>query len=71
MSTNAMRERKGAGGTCICVSCGHREVHRPGTPCREQRCPRCGKALLREGSAHHLAYLERKAKRAARESADA
>jgi len=56
---------RGAGGTCICVSCGHREPHRPGSPCRTARCPRCGKAMLREGSAHHAALLEKRALRAA------
>jgi hypothetical protein len=53
----------GAGGTCICVACGHREAHRPGAPCRRQRCPRCGKAMLREGSAHHAEYLRKRSKR--------
>jgi hypothetical protein len=55
----------GARGMCICVGCGHREPHRRGSPCREQRCPRCGKAMLREGSAHHAAYLEKQSKQRA------
>lgn len=43
----------GSGGSCICVACGKRLPHRPGIPCREERCPDCGKAMLREGSPHH------------------
>jgi hypothetical protein len=61
----------GAGGMCICVHCGQRQPHRPGRPCRDERCPRCGKAMLREGSAHHAAYLARKSKRRERTVADA
>jgi predicted RNA-binding Zn-ribbon protein involved in translation (DUF1610 family) len=51
----------GAGGQCICVSCGARIAHRPGVPCREERCPACGKAMIREGSPHHQQIVERKA----------
>jgi NAD-dependent SIR2 family protein deacetylase len=66
MSADSQRSGgMGARGTCICVGCGHREPHRPGSPCREQRCPQCGKAMLREGSVHHAAYLEKKAKQRA------
>jgi len=53
----------GAGGACICLSCGHQEPHRPGTPCREQRCPKCGKVLVREGFDHHQASLLKQEKR--------
>jgi hypothetical protein len=53
----------GAGGACICLACGHREPHRAGTPCREQRCAKCGKALVREGSEHHQDFLEKQKKR--------
>jgi hypothetical protein len=52
----------GHGGWCVCVACGHREPHRAGVPCREERCPACGKAMLREGSAHHQAFLAKKGK---------
>jgi predicted amidophosphoribosyltransferase len=56
---------RGAGGTgiCLCLACGHKMPHRPGTPCREERCPSCGKPLVREGSEHHAEYLKRKAGR--------
>jgi hypothetical protein len=42
----------------VCVACGHREPHRAGVPCRDAHCPKCGKAMLREGSPHHRAALE-------------
>ena len=70
-STEHSHGRMGHEGTCICVGCGHRQPHQPGQPCKEERCPKCGKALLREGSPHHLAYLERKAKRGAAATPDA
>jgi hypothetical protein len=53
----------GAGGSCICVGCGERVAHQPGLPCMEQRCPACGKALVREGSEHHRQILEKLEKR--------
>jgi len=53
----------GASGLCICLACGHQEPHRPGIPCREQRCPKCGKAMVREGSDHHQAFLLKQEKR--------
>jgi hypothetical protein len=59
--TNSNGAAMGQGGWCVCVACGHREPHRAGVPCREGRCPTCGKAMLREGSAHHRAFLAKKA----------
>lgn len=47
----------GSTGNCVCLGCGATAPHSPGVPCREQRCPTCGKAMIREGSQHHLAYL--------------
>jgi len=44
-------------GFCICVHCGTRIPHEKGRPCRENRCPECGKIMLREGSYHHNLYL--------------
>ncbi|MDD5564238.1 MAG: hypothetical protein PHQ91_11040 [Thermoanaerobaculaceae bacterium] len=56
-----MHDQRGMGaqGTCICLACHATKPHEPGVPCREERCPKCGKAMVREGSAHHLAYLEK------------
>ena len=50
----------GAGDFCVCVACGARRAHKPGVPCREERCPECGKAMLREGSPHHLEVLAKR-----------
>lgn len=50
----------GPGGHCVCLKCGATVPHQPGTPCREARCPKCGTAMVREGSEHHRAYLEKK-----------
>ncbi len=53
----------GSGGYCICATCGTRVPHRRGVPCREERCPKCGKVMLREGSEHHQAWLEKQKKK--------
>jgi hypothetical protein len=37
----------GAGGTCLCPKCGHREPHKIGVPCLQKQCPRCGTAMTR------------------------
>jgi uncharacterized protein len=50
---------EGPGGACICVACGKSIPHVAGQPCREMRCPDCGKHMLREGSAHHQAYQKK------------
>lgn len=50
-------------GYCICVNCDERFPHRLGIPCRESRCPNCGKKLMRENSYHHQAYLEKMKKK--------
>ncbi len=41
-------ERKGIGGYCSCPKCGYKEKHRPGTPCFQINCPKCGNQLTRE-----------------------
>jgi predicted Fe-Mo cluster-binding NifX family protein len=38
----------GAGGTCLCPKCGHRETHERGVPCVQKQCPKCGIAMTRE-----------------------
>lgn len=39
---------KGPGGNCICPSCGERVPHQLGTPCFEEKCPKCGTVMTRE-----------------------
>jgi hypothetical protein len=50
----------GSGGSCVCLGCGATKPHEAGRPCQEERCPKCGKAMVREGSEHHLAYMKKK-----------
>ena len=38
----------GPGGYCVCPSCGERATHQLGSPCYEQKCPKCGAAMVRE-----------------------
>jgi len=38
----------GPGGFCVCPDCGERATHQPGSPCYEQKCPKCGTAMTRE-----------------------
>lgn len=51
----------GASGSCLCPKCGGRFPHQPGVPCMQERCPQCGVALVREGSAHHQEIEARRA----------
>jgi uncharacterized protein len=46
------------GGFCLCVDCNIRVPHLTGIPCREIRCKKCGKPLIRENSYHHQLYLK-------------
>lgn len=39
---------RGPGGNCVCPSCGEKVRHQPGSPCFEQKCPKCGTAMTRE-----------------------
>ncbi len=38
----------GAGGYCVCPSCGHKEAHQAGEPCFEKKCPECNTDMVRE-----------------------
>ena len=44
---------------CICVHCNTRIPHERGIPCRENKCPNCGKIMFKEGSYHHQLYLKK------------
>ena len=57
--TRPGENRSGPAGNCVCLGCGATKPHEPGVPCRDERCPKCGKSMVREGSEHHLAYLRR------------
>ncbi len=39
---------QGPGGTCVCPACGETAAHVRGTPCTEQKCPKCGAQMTRE-----------------------
>ena len=56
-----MKQQRGMGplGDCVCLACGATKPHERGVPCAKERCPKCGRAMVREGSAHHLAYLRK------------
>jgi len=56
------RHEMGPGGYCVCPKCEESVAHRKGVPCQEERCPRCGAKMLREGSQHHKLFLEKKKK---------
>lgn len=49
----------GSQGNCVCLSCGAVKGHQSGKPCKDERCPKCGKVMVREGSEHHLLYLKK------------
>ena len=38
----------GPGGNCVCPNCGEKAPHQAGTPCYDQKCPKCGAAMTRE-----------------------
>ncbi len=37
----------GPGGECVCTKCGHRQPHAVGTPCNQEKCPKCGTHMAR------------------------
>ncbi len=39
---------QGPGGNCVCPACGETAPHMRGTPCSEQKCPKCGAQMTRE-----------------------
>lgn len=38
----------GAGGNCVCPSCGTKLSHQRGVPCTQINCPKCSTAMVRE-----------------------
>lgn len=50
----------GSGGKCVCPKCDYSFPHKNGIPCQEERCPKCGVKLFREGSYHHDLLLKKK-----------
>ena len=47
-------------GFCICLGCNTKILHQEGIPCRQKRCPDCGKTMVRENSYHHQLYIKKK-----------
>ena len=45
---------------CICVYCNTKVEHQKAKPCKHNKCPECGKSMMREGSYHHQLYLSKK-----------
>jgi len=39
----------GPGGDCVCPKCGTKAAHQRGVPCYQQKCPKCGAAMSRNG----------------------
>ncbi len=37
----------GSGENCICLSCGDKIPHKPGQPCNQEICPKCGNTMIK------------------------
>ena len=49
-----------AAGFCVCPKCNERAPHRAGVPCKEERCPKCGTRMMREGVYCHEKLSDKK-----------
>jgi predicted DNA-binding protein (UPF0251 family) len=52
----------GAGGFCVCPKCNEKVPHKAGMPCKDEKCPKCGSRMMREGSSCHEKLLDKKDK---------
>jgi len=50
----------GPGGDCICPKCKKRISHKAGVPCLDEKCPKCGTKMIREGSYHDQLLKDKK-----------
>lgn len=57
---NKQHQQEDSPGFCICLQCNTKVLHQQGTPCRKNKCPHCGKKMVRENSYHHQLYLKKK-----------
>jgi len=60
---NQKRSKFKEGEYCICVHCNTKIPHVRGIPCRENKCPNCGRTMFKEGSYHHQLFREKKNKK--------
>ncbi len=58
--TQSGREGAGPSGMCICVKCNYQSPKKRGVPCMDEKCPKCGATLLREGGTHYRNALNKK-----------
>lgn len=63
MGRQEEEHRLGPAGWCVCPRCETRVPHRRGIRCHDERCPSCGAGMLREGSAHHQSWLEKRGRK--------
>jgi len=57
------RHEMGPEGYCYCTKCDYKTKHKRGVPCQDERCPKCGAKLIREGSFHDGLIKKKKEKK--------